>query len=129
MTLPDGHLDDALLQALFASDLAQEVRAEFNERRGYGMSVVEATGEVIGSFRHLLERPEEGPVVIVTLAALQLLDGELHATMRDAAVELLREGHGFERRSDETAQRRRERERLREELCAAVEAAAVVDED
>ena len=122
-------ISDELLAGLFASDLAQDVRAEFNERRGYGLSVGEATGAVVDSFRHLLERADDGPVVIVTLAALQLCDRELHPTMRDAAVELLRDGHGFERRADEHSDRRRDRERLRQDLCAALEAAAVVEEE
>ena len=122
-------ISDELLAGLFASDLAQDVRAEFNERRGYGLSVGEATGAVVGSFRHLLDRADDGPVVIVTLAALQLRDGELHPTMRDAAVELLRDGHGFERRADEHPDRRRGREQLRQALCAALEAAAVVVEE
>jgi hypothetical protein len=120
-------LTDDVIATVFASDLAQDVRAEFNERRGYGMSVADATGEVVAAFRHLLERPDEGPVVIAALAALQLREGELHAAVRDAAVVLLRAGRGFERQAGEAMDRRRERERVRQELVEALAAAAVVN--
>jgi hypothetical protein len=120
-----ARLTDEVVFALFASDLAQDVRSEFNNRREDGASIAEATGAVVGSFRHLLDRADEGPVVIVALAVLQLRDGALDATFRDAALDLLREGHGFELRPGENLAARRDRQRLRDQLTAALEAADV----
>ena len=93
---------DAVIDALFASDLAKDVRSEFNARRDEGMSVHDATGAVVAQFRHLLERPEEGPVLIIAIAALQQLERAPTATFRDAALDLLREGHGFASRPGES---------------------------
>lgn len=118
-----SHLPDELLYTLFASDLAQDVRAEFSERRGYGLSVADATGATVAAFRHLLGRPDEGPVVIVALAALQLRDGALDATFREAAIDLLREGHDFQPRAEENPSARRDRQRLRQELLELLERA------
>ena len=116
---------DDLLNVLFASDLAQDVRAEFNARRDEGASVADATGAVVAAFRHLLEREAEGPVVIVALAALQWRDGGLSATFRDAALDLLREGHGFQARPGEPQSFRRDREQWRQELIDTLSTATV----
>jgi len=118
---------DELLSHLFASDLAQDVRAEFNERRGFGLSVSDATAAVVQAFGHLLERADEGPVVILAIASLQVRDGSIHPTFREAALELLRDSHGFELRAGENLQSRREREQLREQLIAAIEAAPLLE--
>jgi hypothetical protein len=112
---------DALIDALFASDLAREVRSEFNARRDEGMSVNDATSTIVASYGHVLSQPEEGPVVIVALAVLQLLERSLSATFRDAALDLLREGHGFATRAGENNTLRRDRERLRGQLIEMLE--------
>lgn len=121
-------VDDRLIDALFASDLAQDVRAEFNARRQEGMSVNDATSACVVAFRHLLERPDDGPIVIVAIAALQLRDGALSATFRDAAIDLLRDGHGFEKRPGEMLSAREDRETLRTSLIAELTDAHTIEE-
>ncbi len=120
-------MDDNLLHALFASDLAQDVRTEFNERRNGGLSVADATAAIVAAFNHLLNRAEEGPVVIIAITALQLRDGALHPTFRDAAIDLLNEGHGFDRRPGEMTTARTDREQLRQDLIAALTEARVAE--
>jgi hypothetical protein len=83
--------DDELLP-FFASDVAAEVRREFELRANHGVSVQEATGDVLGLFRDLLDDPHEGPVVFLALAALQLRDGRVMPFIRDAALDLIRTG-------------------------------------
>lgn len=122
-------MDDALAHQLFASDLAQDVRGEFNARRDEGMAVADATSAVVVMFRHLLARPEEGPIVIVAIAALQLRDGALSATFRNSAIELLRDGLGFEIRPGEMRTAREEREQFRQQLLTEMTDATVVAED
>ena len=78
-----------LRRAVFASDLARDVRSEYEDRRAIGLEVPDATREVFAAFRNALDRPEDGPIVIVALAALQLADGALDATMRDAAMAMI----------------------------------------
>jgi hypothetical protein len=112
-------LTDDITYALFASDLAQDVRSEFFTHRDNGMSVSDATGACIASFRHLLDRPDDGPTVIVALAVLQLRANVLDATFRDAALALLREDQAF--RTDSSVARRK-REQFRQQLIAILEA-------
>ena len=123
--MPDGETDhdqrDAVIDALFASDLAKDVRGEFNARREQGSSVHDATGAIVATYGHVLSRPEEGPVVIVALAVLQLLEGAPTATFCDAAIDLLHEGHGCGTRAGENLSSRRDRDRLRDQLIALLE--------
>jgi hypothetical protein len=112
---------DALLGALFASDLAKDVRSEFNAQRDAGLSVNDATNHVVSHFRHLLDHPEEGPVVIIALAVLQSLERAPISAFRDAALELLNEDHGFTSRAGENAAFRREREHLRAKLITLLQ--------
>jgi hypothetical protein len=121
----NGDERDAVIDALFASDLARDVRSEFNARRDEGMSVHDATSTIVASYGHVLARPEEGPVVIIALAALQLLERAPISTFRDAALDLLREGHGFAVHAGENRTFRRDRERFRTQLIAMLEAPIV----
>ncbi len=113
--------NDAIIDALFASDLAKDVRSEFNARRDEGLSVHDATSAVVAHFRHLLDREEEGPVVIVVVAVLQALECAPTAAFREAALGLLREGHGFASRTEESASSRRDRDSFRERLIEMIE--------
>ena len=71
---------------LFTSDLAAEVRGEFFDRTGFGLPVRDATADVARPVRQSVDdRPNDGPVVIVCLAALQFEAGELFESFRDAA--------------------------------------------
>jgi hypothetical protein len=124
---PSEH--DAVIDALFASDLAREVRSEFNARRDEGLSVNDATAAIVAHFRHLLDRAEEGPVVIIAIAVLQLLERAPMTTFRDAALDLLREGHGFASRAGENLSFRRDRERLREQLIELLESPTIVPDE
>lgn len=112
---------DVLLDALFASDLAKDVRSEFNAQRDAGLSVNDATSHVVSHLRHLLDHPKEGPVVIIALAVLQSLERAPISAFRDAALELLHEGHGFASRAGENASFRRERERLRSKFITLLQ--------
>ena len=89
--MPDDDDDDddqrsAVIDALFASDLARDVRSEFNARRDEGLSVHDATGAIVAAYGHGLPRAEEGPVVIIALAVLQLLEGAPTATFREITL-------------------------------------------
>ena len=121
--------NDATIDALFGSDLARDVRSEFNARRDEGLGVEGATAAVVQHFRHLLDRPEEGPVVIIAIAVLQLLEHAPTATFRDAALDLLREGYGFASRPGENLSFRRDRERFRERLIEMLQSPTNVPDE
>jgi hypothetical protein len=87
---------DQLLSGILASDLALEISAEFDgslstTRRDVGA----ATTRVLGRFHSALASPQEGPVVLLALAALQLREGQLHAVIRDAALDLIETGEAL----------------------------------
>jgi hypothetical protein len=84
-----------LLSALLASDLAVEVDAEFSGRMKMGWDVPAATGHVFAKFRSALASTQDGPVVLIALAALQIREGYLQAVIRDAAVDLIDSGEAI----------------------------------
>ncbi len=125
----DSDPREAVIDALFASDLAKDVRGEFNVRRDEGMSVNDATAAIVASYGHVLSRPEDGPVVIIAIAVLQLLERAPTATFRDAALDLLREGYGFVTRPGENVSFRRDRERFRGQLVEILESATLIPDE
>ena len=95
--------------ALLSSDLAQEVRAEFDGRIDVGLPVPTATAHAFSRFRTALADPDDGPVVILALAALQWREGFVQPVIRDAAVDLIDSGEASaaHRSADATARRAR----------------------
>ena len=81
---------------LFASDLATQVRETFAEMIDFGASVSAATQETIARFQGALKDDRDGPVIIIALAALQVREREIFASIRNAALELL-QGDGIDR--------------------------------
>lgn len=79
-------------EQFFTSDLAAEVRREYYQRAGHGIPDVDATRDVLHLFRDLLADPQEGPVIFLALAALQLQVGRLLPFVRDTALELIQTG-------------------------------------
>jgi hypothetical protein len=110
LDLPQGN---ELLSALLASDLAAEVSAEFNGRLGMGFDVPAATANVFGKFRSAMASPQDGPVVLIALAVLQLREGHLQAVIRDAAIDLIESGEALGAyRSEDSSQRKTTRQIL-----------------
>jgi len=102
-----------LLSSLLASDLAVEVGAEFNGRLGMGFDVPAATANVFGKFRSALASPQDGPVVLIALAVLQLREGHLQEVIRDAAIDLIESGEALNAyRSENSSQRKATRQLL-----------------
>ena len=77
---------------LFTSDIAAEVRESFEEMIGFGATPVAATQETVARFGNLLGDDEEGPLVIVVLAALQVSHGVIFTSVRDAAIAAIDSG-------------------------------------
>jgi very-short-patch-repair endonuclease len=83
---------DDIIWSLLSSDLAQEVKAEFNARLAVGLDVIAATQHIFANFREALTDIHHGPVIILSLAALQMKEQQLHPIIRDAALELIQTG-------------------------------------
>ncbi len=104
-----------LLGPLLGSDLAIEVDAEFSARCQTGSDVSAASARVFERFRAALSSPQDGPVVLIALAALQLREGYLQSVIRDAAVDLIQSGEALNAyRSFDSGQRKALRDVLEE---------------
>jgi len=116
--------------ALLSSDLAQEVRAEFEGRLSVGLPVPTATAHAFSRFRTALADPDDGPVVILALAALQWREGYVQAVIRDAAVDLIDSGEATAAHRSPDGAARRAREELLEAFAEVLRGTAVQsDED
>ena len=96
-----------VLAQILASDLAREISAEFNGRLSVGLDVLAATQHVLGKFHSALSSAQDGPVVLIALAALQLGEWQLQAVIRDAALDLIETGEALAAyRPDDFSQRK-----------------------
>ena len=115
--------------ALLSSDLAQEVRAEFEGRVSVGLPVAAATAHAFGRFRTALGDADDGPVVILALAALQWREGAVQAVIRDAAVDLIDSGEAATAYTSPDAAARRGRRDLLEAFAEVLRTTDVVADD
>ena len=118
-----------IIWSLLSSDLAQEIKSEFNARLAIGLDVPAATQHVFGQFRDALADAHNGPVVILSLAALQLKEHHLHAVIRDAALDLIRCGEAAAAFPASTGDLRQGRRRLLDQFAVELERADVVETD
>ena len=102
-----AELREQVLSQILASDLAVEISAEFNGRLSVGFDALAATQRVLGRFHSALSSAQDGPVVLIALAALQLREGALQAVIRDAALDLIETGEALAAyRPDDFSQRK-----------------------
>ena len=125
--MPDAPADDPFAP-LFSSDLAGQVRESFVEMIDFGASVSAATQETIARFGGALKDERDGPVIIIALAALQVREREIFASVRNAALELLQNGGVDQLISAESAARNQVRGIL-DELQETLEAVEVEDDE
>lgn len=121
-------MDPDTFADIFASDLALEIKSEFMELRGVGADVPACTTHVISRYRDLLSDPNDGPVIFLILAALQLREGHLQPTFRDAAVDLIESGEALRAYQAVEPNLRADRKSLLGAFLASLSEADVVDE-
>lgn len=119
-------MTDDELEPIFASDLAAEVRREFTGRVDHGIPVSLATRDVLAAFGDLLADPQEGPVVFLALAALQLRTGRVMPFVRDAALDLIGTGEARRAYGSNDPTTTKQRRQLLEALEEALESAELL---
>ena len=119
-------MDPDWSDALFASDLALDVRGEFHEAMEFGLSASEAARAVLSKYRDVLRDPAEGPVVIFCLAAMQMGAGQLTAVTREAALELIGDREALRAWSKGDGARRREIKAALDAFAEDLRAAPVI---
>lgn len=104
------------------------MREVFEEMLDFGASVTAATQETVHRFQGALSDERDGPVVILALAGLQVKHREVHASIRNAALEILHSGEAEKLVASEPAARKQVRALL-EELRDVLEALEVEEND
>lgn len=104
---------------LFSDDLACDVRGEFRDLIGEGLTVEEATRRILASYPSPEDDPDNGSVVLIALAVTQWKTGRLLDLIRDQAVAVIDAGADLDRWDEDTAEsRRRALARAREQLLS-----------
>ena len=86
--------------AIFDDDLALDVKADFESSLEEGRTVSEAAQEILAEYDSVLDDEDEGPVVILALAALCLESGETDQELTSKAIAIIDSGEGLERWED-----------------------------
>lgn len=82
---------------IFDDDMAMDIKAEFDDAIAEGMTVKEATKQILQSFEDVLEDEDESPIVYLALAALQLEKGTIQKNIKKKALQVIESGQGLER--------------------------------
>ncbi|MBK8268867.1 MAG: hypothetical protein IPK83_11415 [Planctomycetes bacterium] len=77
--------------AIFSDDLAQDIRLEFRELIGDGLSPEEATKKMVRKNKSALSEPEEAPVFWMALAATQWKCGRLIHSVKNKALAAIKD--------------------------------------
>lgn len=105
--------------AIFSDDTASDVREQFRDLVGQGLSSKQATDKLVAEWKSELRDPDVAPVFWLALAATQWQLGRLVARVRDRALRAIDDGTDISRWSDDPklrAARRRHLEKLRATL-------------
>ncbi len=87
---------------IFSDDLACDVRDEFRDLIGDGLTSEEAAERIFSAYPSLADDPDEGAVVLVALAVTEWKIGRLLDAVRDQAVEVIDKGADLHRWIDNT---------------------------
>ncbi len=82
---------------LFDDDLARDVRGDWRELIGDGLSPEQATDRLVERFAESIADPDDGPVFWIALAMSQWKTGRPVEAVRRQALDVIREERGFER--------------------------------
>ncbi|RPD43427.1 hypothetical protein [Paracnuella aquatica] len=117
--------------AIFSDDFACDIRDEFKELIGKGMTSEEATKFMIASNSDSLSDEDEGSVFWLSLAAIQWKTGRLLEDVKQKAIEVINTGSDLKRWEDEgdeklVAKRQRELVKLKEQLLSPQPAQKII---
>lgn len=78
-------------------DLALDIKAEFEDAINEGLDVPQATARVFEAFADVSEDEDEGPILYLALAQLQLEKNHLLPEVGNQALQIIENGMGLER--------------------------------
>jgi hypothetical protein len=83
---------EGIIAPFLEADLARDVANVYLDQSVGGLHPGVATAGVFEAFRELLDDPNEGPVIFLALASMQLRRGKVLAPVRDVCLELIESG-------------------------------------
>lgn len=107
--------------ALFSDDLASDIREDYTNFVGDGLSGPEATSRILSEYKSSLDDPQQTSVVWLALAAVQWQLGRLEPRVLDHALEIIESGSDLKRwdaRLPDYAKRRTMLEKLRARITS-----------
>lgn len=90
-------------------DLALDIKAEFEDALNEGFDVPRATSKIFEAFGDLSEDEDEGPILYLVLAQLQLEKNHLLPEVRNKAMQIIENEIGLERWEEAGEEQLRER--------------------
>jgi hypothetical protein len=103
--------------AIFSDDLAADVREEFRDLIGDGVTAEEASERLKAGYADTLQDPDEGPVFLFALAATQWKTGHVVPAIVSEALAALEAGRGMERWEDAPPSQQKQRRRALDKLA------------
>ena len=82
---------------LFDNDIANDVKKRFEKFIEIGLSVAQATNNILNFFKNELGDDEEKAIIYLSLVSLQMKHGSLQGTIKKRALKIIESGQGIER--------------------------------
>jgi len=83
--------------AIFSDDTASDVRDEFRDLIGEGLSTEQATDKLLRQYAPSLDDPDDGPPFWLGLAVTQWKSGRLLERVKEKALEIIDSGADLKR--------------------------------
>lgn len=109
---------------IFDDDVALDVRGSFEDALAEGLDIGEATQRVRVEYKDQLDDMDDGPVICLALAALQLEHGALQEEVRREALATIGQERGFGRWEETDEDTRAQRRRVLDELATRLRGSA-----
>lgn len=107
--------------AVFSDDTASDIRGDYRDYLGDGLSGSEATARILAEYKSSLDDPQQASVVWLALAAVQWKLGRLEPQILEHALEVIASGSDLKRWEAGTAdftKRKAVLEKLRAQLIS-----------
>ena len=101
---------------IFEDDFAIDVKDEFENAIEDGANIATATNQVLLAYEDVVDDEDDGPVLYLALAALQLEQGQLEESIKNKALAVIEEGKGLERWEEVGVEEVNERKKVLEEF-------------
>jgi len=106
---------------IFEDDVAMDVRGMLEEALDQGWDLERATRRVLDEMADALDDMDDGPVIYLALAALQLERGTVLERIRNRALEIIARDAGLERWADTGGETLDARRRVLDDLRKSLE--------